>query len=149
MASKNVYRPTMSSDDIFELVDILEQNKRTVGLSGNMRKLLSKLDSLAYDIGKGNRTPSYTTSGIRESQKVTIDNLNGMVDAISSKGTVVNLGVTITPEQKEEAELAAGMHLIVTGQHKDWKEFLNVPTVTNDLSLDDNSPSDSDLFKSL
>lgn len=80
--TKAVYRPTMSSDTIFELVDLLENTKRTTGLSQNLRAFLNKLDSLAYDIGKGNRAPAYVATEVRKNAAtaITLESLGGIED---------------------------------------------------------------------
>jgi hypothetical protein len=116
MNTKAVWRPTMSSDVVFELVDLLEQTKRTTGLSTTLRQFLSKLDSLAYDIGKGNRTPAYVATGVRTANAISLESLGGTQDEADhtlrnlATATVTFPSVPAKPSENlnssEEEELA-------------------------------------------
>lgn len=162
-----IYRPTMSSDVVFELVDILEQTKRTTGLSMNMRKFLGKLDSLAYDIGKGNRAPAYVATGTREKQAITLEALGAASNNVVSKtyvGIERRTEPTIdlskyTKEQIEDAKERELFEFTVTGEHTDWHiylpkltntETINIETEQREENLNANIDiSDEALFKSL
>jgi hypothetical protein len=118
MNTKAIWRPTMSTDVVFELVDLLEQTKRTVGLSTNLRTFLSKLDSLAYDIGKGNRSPAYVATGTRTTTAISIESLGGgsqdeaaaqdhtlrdlSTASVTSSSTAPKPSADLTPEQEDE-----------------------------------------------
>lgn len=154
MAAKEIYRPTMSSDVIFELVDILEQVKRTTGLSTNMRKYLGKLDTLAYEIGKGTKQPAYVQTGKVSFNDKLMEALKDSDSSDPTKPTIIierrNNIPNYTPEQIEEAEFQAADHYAQTGERKEYTEFLpKVIPIENERRNANHIPDDDDLFKML
>lgn len=109
--SKDVWRPTMSSDVVFELVDLLEATKRTTGLSLALQGFLKKLDSLAYDIGRGNRKPAYVATEVRKTNAISLESLGGLSSDIDSSNRTnpANFPTPIAKQPKLSADLDADM----------------------------------------
>ncbi len=75
--TKDVHRPTLNSDEVFALIDLMDQARSgTVsGLNPTLREYYIKLDKLAYAIGKGHAKPAYVVTGIRKESMVNLDSL--------------------------------------------------------------------------
>lgn len=80
MSTKAVYRPTISSDEVFALLDTLDRIKIEAGLNPILIPFHKKLDSLAYDIGKGNRNPAYVATGVSRKPALTLESLGATTE---------------------------------------------------------------------
>lgn len=154
--SKAIWRPTLSSDAIFELVDLLETTKRTTGLSRELQAVLRKLDSLAYDIGRGNRTPAYVATEVRKTTAISLEYLGGTNEENNITGNTTSNSVSLNPPAtKLPADLDADMEAELERLNNEMLASLqgegndNVILEERRKTPRDVSPTGADLFAAL
>lgn len=168
-----VFRTTINALELNDFISLIGDIKQTRKLSAGVESLYRKLYVLAIKADAGIANPAYIQTGKKSTvTSVTVEALGGMMDSITTNNIPNNLGnttnipninnnalslniPTITPEQKEQAELDAGMYYIEHGIKKDWREFINVPmeiptnnTIDNSENSNQND-NDNDLYQSL
>lgn len=74
---EDVQRTTMSNTVVFALLDLMEQAiQGTVsGLNPELREFYKRIDTMAYQIGKGTRKPAYVATGVRKESAVSMEAL--------------------------------------------------------------------------
>lgn len=73
--TKEVWRITMSTEVVFELLELLDITRDKYGLSLNLAGFRKRISSLAHDAAEGNRTPAYVASGIKRESAINLDSL--------------------------------------------------------------------------
>ncbi len=76
-AAKLMHRTTLSSDQIFALLDLFDTAKSGVVCNFNpiLQEYYNKLDLIAYQIGKGIRKPAYVATGVRKESAISLTSI--------------------------------------------------------------------------
>lgn len=76
--SKDVHRITLSSDEVFALVNLMDSARGSIGLDPTLSELYVKVDTKAYAIGKGHAKPAYVATGIRREAAASLAGLGAI-----------------------------------------------------------------------
>lgn len=76
--AKDVFRPTIDSDQIYALLDIMDAARRgeqLAGLNPTLKSYYEKLRVQAFKIGDGIARPAYVATGVRKEPAVNMNSL--------------------------------------------------------------------------
>lgn len=166
-----VFRPSINENELAAMIYDLELTSTNRKLEPDTVVALGKLKLLAVKAGMGLAKPSYINTGREQANTITLEKLGGYTPEVPANLTKLatildrrhdNEPIRYTPEEKMDAEFASADHFVLTGEKKDFKEFLKPkePTVTVPLTAindpkeiidieDANNITDADIFKNL
>lgn len=89
MATKEVdkFRPSISSDEIFALLDIMDcarRGEQLAGLDPTLADYYKKLRIKAFEIGEGIAKSAYVATGKRKESSISLESLGSSAEEVSS-----------------------------------------------------------------
>jgi hypothetical protein len=85
--TKDVFRPTISSDQIYALIDIMDaarSGEQFSGLNPVLKDYYDKLNVQAFKIGNGIARPAYQVTGVRKESAISVTALGGTDEDVAS-----------------------------------------------------------------
>ena len=136
-------RPVLTVDELNAIILVMDMYKANHKIEVYAELALMKLKKHNFNITMGITKPAYITKG--RAPSVANMNSSELLDALNTTAmsnpeleikdnnpvassdmlkTDYHVPELYSDEQKQDAEFAAADHFILTGEHKDWKEFL-------------------------